>query len=289
MEDRPLFNAANFAKPAVIRIADIPKDTLAFNPGAIKAKLEAERLAVVDLRSAPLGPLNAWSFSRLMEYESCPYSTYLAKVEKAPNPSGPAAERGTKIHTHIEGYIQGEHEEIIPEMKSFLPLINHLRDGYNEATVQIEGDWAFRRDWTVTGWTDQDCWARVKLDAIEFEGPTSANVIDWKTGKKFGNELKHNQQAMTYAIAAFYRYPELEYVSTKMAYLDKSDELTGSYTRAQAMMLAPMLTERADKLTTATKFPPKPSFQACRWCPHGKVQEGRERPACDFAYENSLQ
>lgn len=287
MDNHPVFNPANFAKPQVIRPADVPRDTTAFNPGALKAKLQAERQAVLDLRTAPLGPLKAWSFSRLMDYESCPYSVYLTKVENAPTPSGPAAERGTQIHNHIEAYIKGEHAEVIKEMQGFLPLINLLRDGFAEATVEVEGDWGFRRDWSVTGWTDKDCWARVKLDAMHFETPTSARVIDWKTGKKFGNELKHNQQGMTYAIAAFKRYPELEFVAVQFAYLDKHDELKGQYTRDQAALLEPMLTERADRMTTATQFDPKPSFHACRWCPHAQVQEGRERPACDFAYEHT--
>ena len=42
-----------------------------------------------------------------------------------------------------------------------------------------------------------------KLDAYVKEDDTSARVIDYKTGKRFGNEIGHSQQCLLYAIAAF--------------------------------------------------------------------------------------
>lgn len=288
MTDRPTFNPAAFGSGRVTPVPSAGRtDTTAFDPKAITARMEAERQAVVDLRTAPLGPVGAWSMSRLFDFESCPHAVYLSKVEKMPTPSGEAAERGTRIHNHIEGYIQGEHADVIKEMQAFLPLIDQLRDGFAEARVEVEGDWAFDRTWGVTGWSAKDAWARFKLDAIQHESESSALVVDWKTGKKFGNELKHNQQGMGYAIAAFARYPALEFVQVQFAYLDKADELRGSYTRQQAELLRPMLEARADKMTTCTDFEPKPSFHACRWCPHAKVQEGRDEPACQWAYTHT--
>lgn len=284
MTDRPTFDPGAFGAGKVT-VAPAERDTLQFDPGAIKAKFEAKEQAAINLRTAPLGPVPQWSMSRLFDFEACPHAVYLTKVCKAPNPSGPAAERGTQIHNHIEGYIQGEHADVIKEMQGFIKLIDLLREEYAEARVEVEGDWAFDRQWNATGWSAPDCWARMKLDAIHFESPSSAMVIDWKTGKKFGNELKHNQQGMGYAIAAFCRYPELEYVGVKFAYLDKHDELKGGYTRAQADLLRPGLTHRADLMTTATSFEPQPSFHACRWCPHAKVQEGFDEPACKWAHE----
>lgn len=286
MTDKPAFNPGAFA-PGRIAVEEKPftRDTTSFDPGAISARLEAKQQKLIDLRTAPLGPVGQWSMSRLFDYENCPHAVFLTKVAKMPNPSGPAAERGTQIHDHIENYIRGEHANVIKEMHGFIKLIDLLRDEFNEARAEVEGDWAFDRAWNVTGWSDKITWARFKLDAIHFESPTSAKVIDWKTGKKWGNELKHNQQGMGYAIAAFARYPELEYVGVQFAYLDKNDELRGSYTRQQAELLRPGLELRADKMTTAQDFDPTPSFQACRWCPHAKVQEGFDEPACKWAHE----
>lgn len=287
MTDRPMFNPAAFGSGKV-EVAQVATDTTPFDPARINARFEAKRQAALDLRTAPLGPIKAWSMSRLADFETCPYSVYLTRVEKMPSPSGPAAERGSKIHAHIEGYIEGQHEEVIKEMRGFIKLIDLLREGYTQATVEIEGDWAFDRVWTPVGWSENDAWARFKLDALYRESDTSAMVIDWKTGRKFGNEMKHSQQGMGYAIAAFARYPELEYVSVKFAYLDQNDELTGSYTRQQAALLRPGLEERADRMTTCTEFAPHPSFHACRWCPHAKVQDGYDEPACRYAHEQVI-
>lgn len=286
--DRPTFNPGAFGSGKVaVEEKPFVRDDTAFNPAAITARFEAKQQQIINLRTAPLGPVRAWSMSRLFDFENCPHAVYLSKVENMPSPSGPAAERGTAIHNHIEGYIQGEHAEVIKEMAGFRPLIDLLRDEFAAARVEVEGDWAFDRTWNTTAWAAKDAWARFKLDAIHFQSDTSAKVIDWKTGKKFGNELKHNQQGMGYAIAAFARYPELEFVEVQFAYLDKFDELRGSYTRQQAELLRPMLEERADKMTTCTDFEPKPSFHACRWCPHAKVQEGRDEPACKWAHEQT--
>lgn len=601
-----MFNPGAWA-PGKRELTPPERDTTVFDPASFKAKLVAEQQKVVDMRTAPLGPVGAWSMSRLFDFEECPHKVYLSKVEKAPTPSGEAAERGTRIHDHIEGYIRGDHETQIKEMQGFIKLIDQLRDEHAQGKAEVEGDWAFSREWVPTAWAAKDAWGRFKLDAIRFESDTSAVIIDWKglaldtklptptgwttmgevqegeqiiggdgkpctvvgksqvhhrpcykltfddtstvvcddehlwpttvhgvistadiaalheagehirmpvapqtelpeaelpidpyilglwlgdgkhssgeitkpdtaiwdyvserglttggdigtgcttktvyglraalrkagilrnkhipadylrashtqrldllqglmdsdgnanphrkqavfttcdsgmsnsvmqllfslgqrpnqavttqrgfgktvtaypvhfrpvgglnpftlprkrdridpawgdgrsavrrvtkvesvptvptqciavdspdntylcterwlvthnTGRKFGNEMKHNQQGMGYSIAAFKRYPQLEYIDVKFAYLDKNDELKGSYTRQQAELLTPGLTERADRMTTCTNFEPKPSFFACRWCPHAKVQEGRDEPACKYADEQVTQ
>ena len=52
------------------------------------------------------GPLRAWSYSALKVYEECPYRSYIQKVKKIQEPSGPAAERGTMIHQEAEDGIR---------------------------------------------------------------------------------------------------------------------------------------------------------------------------------------
>lgn len=287
--DRPTFNPGAFAPGRVI-VEQKPfvRDDTQFNPAAIREQLQAKQQQIIDLRTAPLGPVSSWSMSRLFDFETCPYSVYLSRVEKAPTPSGPAAERGTAVHAHIEQYIRAEHADVIKEMIHFRKLIDHLREGFADGRVEVEGDWAFDRTWNVVAWDAPNAWARFKLDVLEHQSETSAKVIDWKTGKKFGNELKHNQQGMGYAISAFERYPHLEYVEVQFAYVDKADELRSGYTRSQAALLRPGLEERADRMTTCTDFEPKPSLYNCRWCPHAKTQEGRDEPACRWAHEGTL-
>ncbi|RDE25173.1 PD-(D/E)XK nuclease family protein [Motiliproteus coralliicola] len=264
-------------------------DKVAFDPAKtlqrIKTAKEEKVSEEVALLDRPIGQIKAWSFSSLMKFEDCPYSIFLKQVEKCPDPSGPAAERGSRIHTSIEDYIQGLSAELDPEIKHFHKLIDQLRDLYAEGSVEIEQDWAFNRTWEITGWRDKDCWERTKLDAFIHESETSAWIIDWKTGRKYGNEMKHGQQLQLYAIAAFLRYPDLEFIKAEMRYLDKNEELSATYTKDQAMRFLKRWTIRGNTMTTATTFPAKPSRHNCRWCPHKTTQEGFDKPACDFFEE----
>ena len=44
-----------------------------------------------------LGPVKAWSYSALKVFEECPYRTYIQRIKKIPEPSSPAADRGSQI------------------------------------------------------------------------------------------------------------------------------------------------------------------------------------------------
>jgi len=92
-------------------------------------------------------------------------------------------------------------------------------------------------------------WARIKLDALVHQDEQSARVIDYKTGKKWGNEISHSQQALLYAIGTFLRYPDLEFVNS-----------------------------RAVKMTTETEFNPTPSKSSCRWCSYRQGDD----PQCQW-------
>ena len=124
-----------------------------------------------------------------------------------------------------------------------------------------------------------DVWGRIKLDAFVHETETSARVIDYKTGKAFGNEIAHSQQALVYAIGSFFRYPDLQIAKTEIWYLDHGTMLEQVYTRDEAMVFMPKLHDRAIAMTTATKFPPNPSSYNCKWCSYGKG----EYPVCEWS------
>ena len=239
-----------------------------------------------NMRHAPLGPLPTWSFSSLSVFEQCPYRSKLSKIDRIPEPSGAAAERGSRIHLEIEEFIQGNSTDLSKDArKHFEHLIYEMRAEYEAGKVRIEEDWGFTKEWEpVADWEDPRLWTKAKLDVFYRTSPESASVKDWKTGRKFGNEIKHAQQLQLYIIAAFLRYPELEIVHGEMVYLDKGEKLEAVYTREEAMLFVDSWTRRGLKMTTATEFNPKPSFEACRWCPHGKIQDGADAPVCPFAY-----
>ena len=222
------------------------------------------------------GLIPAWSHSTLKTFETCAYRSYIAKVKKIQEDFGPAAARGSDIHEKAEHYVNGTLGEFPQELKKFESQFKTLRQLFIEAKVELEGEWGFTVDWEPCGWLEPVTWARIKLDAMVHETETSARVIDYKTGKKFGNEISHSQQALTYAIGSFFRYPELQHVQTELWYLDQNETTIQAYTRDEAMLFMPKLHQRAVAMTTATSFPPNPSNYNCKWCSY---KEG-EYPHC---------
>ena len=228
-----------------------------------------------------MGLIPAWSHSTLKTFESCAYRSYIAKVKRIQEDFGPAAKRGSAIHKLAEDYVRGQLPEFPSDLKKFKSKYEELRKLFTATKVEVEGDWGFTIDWEPCAWMAPDVWARIKLDAIVHETDTSALVIDYKTGKMFGNEISHSQQALTYAIGSFFRYPKLEHVQTELWYLDHGETTLQAYTRDQAMVFMPKLLERAIEMTTATTFPPNPSTYNCRWCSYKQGED----PHCQHGME----
>jgi hypothetical protein len=234
-----------------------------FNPAALLEQKSREKYFRGD---TPI-----WSFSSLELFKQCPARIKKKQVDGLPDPSGPAAERGTLIHDQCEEFVRGTREKLpdAKKIKWFEERFNQLRELFKEGKVEMEENWGFTVDWVPCTWQEKDIlWHRSKLDVMIRHSETSAKLIDHKTGKKFGNSMKHNQQGISYTIDAFMRYPELDYVEYEFWYLDVGDVMAKSLTREQAMLLKVRLEARALEMTTATEYPANPCESSCRWCPY---------------------
>jgi RecB family exonuclease len=218
------------------------------------------------------GLVKTWSPTMLQQMGQCPYKIYLRRVKKFKTADSEAASRGSRIHDLAEQYVDGTLAEMPAEIEKFDVKFERMRFEYERGQVICEQDWGFDRQWGEVdiNWRKPVHWGMMKLDLMFFESEVSAVVVDYKTGRKFGNEMKHNWQGQTYAIGAFLRYPELEFVKTEFWYLDKKEELINTYTREQAMVFLPGLTEKADLATRMIQFPPEPSISKCKWCDYAK-------------------
>jgi len=216
--------------------------------------------------------ITTWSFSRLKDFESCPLKAYLKFVERRSDDhmNKDALNRGIMVHTACENFVQGK-GDFIKEMAKFRDYFAMLKDEYEAGDVKIEEDWGFNKDWGITGWWDDDVWCRMKLDNFRVMDKefTAGTATDYKTGKKFGNEVSHSQQGILYALGSFLRFPTLESCDVELLYLDHGLTTKKNYTRETAMKFLPMWTSRAMKMTEATDYPPKPNKMTCMWCPFG--------------------
>jgi RecB family exonuclease len=201
---------------------------------------------------------------------------YQAAVEKKKGPvrdADNAGERGNRVHKVAEDYVKGERDNTTKEVSKFKEDLDMLREDYKDGKVEVEGDWAFTTEWEQTGWWDKNAWARIKLDVWETLDEHTGRVIDHKTGKKFGNEVKHTQQGQLYMVAGFMRHPEITLIETEFWYLDHGLKLKKKYSRDKLPLYLKKFNKRALAMTCATEFPAKPSKMNCRWCDYG-VENG---------------
>jgi len=221
-----------------------------------------------------------------------------------------ANDRGTRIHNEIEAYVRGTTPHYSPEAKSFKVELESLRKLYDAGMVSLEGEWGFNDAWEPADWRGQwvsigphpgaqtvkklpdygrdgqvvkvgkavylwvPTWLRMKLDALVFLSDFEAVAIDYKTGKKFGNEIKHGEQLMLYQLATFLKYPDLEVVHTELWYLDQDLLTSVTYERVRGLKLKYKWNIRGQAMTSCTKFPANANKYSCQYCPYGAPENG---------------
>lgn len=214
----------------------------------------------------------SWSYSRLIDFEQCPYRYKLKYLDKLPEGEKAAADRGTAIHQAAEDYVRGLSKKLAPELNKFEHEFVAMRREFKEGNVSLEGEWGFARDWSAhSNW--RTAWLRMKADAVVFrKAEASAIVIDHKTGRRFGNELKHGEQVQLYALATAIREPWVKNIHVELWYIDQDELVPNIYTREQALSFVRPFDNRASKIEKAhdaDKFPPNPNVFTCKWCPYG--------------------
>jgi RecB family exonuclease len=227
--------------------------------------------------------IKAWSFSRLSLYESCPYRAKLQYIDKIPEPERPlpagktehANERGSRIHEAAEHYLSLQRDDLLEELLNFKHEFEHLRNLAEEdqSRVQCEGLWCFDDTWESVNPDDyNNVWLRVIIDSLVWLSPTEVVVIDFKTGKRYGNEIKHGQQMTLYALAVAMKYPEVEVIHTELWYLDLNELAYQRYLKDQALAFLKSFNMRALTLNEDTEFKAKPNKSSCMFCPYGGAE-----------------
>lgn len=198
--------------------------------------------------------------------------------------------------------------------KNFGYHIDLLRAMYADGLVSLEGEWGLNVSWEPWPWQGhwveledpeelslpikkvralparaqldvifqkgkqfflwESPWLRMKLDAMVMHDEATATVIDFKTGKKFGNEIKHGEQLQLYQLGTFMRYPKLQTVHAELWYLDQGEITSVKFTRSMGLRYREKFTKRGDALVSCTSFPPNPNKFTCRWCMYGPWGSG---------------
>ncbi len=224
-------------------------------------------------------PMKAWSFSSLGDFEKCRYYSYLKRVQKIPEPvralppgkTEHANDRGSRIHDQAEQFVRGT-LKLIPELSKFSIEFDALARSFKRGETLLEGEWGMSKDWEEVPYAK--AWLRLKLDALFFISPTEAVAIDYKTGRIFGNEVKHAEQLQLYQLVTFLRYPQLETVHTELWYLDHDEVKTMTYQRNQGLRFRYKWDKRGSAMMDARDFPANPNMFSCRFCMYGPRGSG---------------
>lgn len=227
-------------------------------------------------------PIKRWSFSALKQYEACPFRVYLQRVEKAElppaEPDSPL-ERGTKIHLEAEEFVRGT-GPMTKHLDKFRDEFERLQEQFTNGQVMLEEEWGFTREWESVAWGNDNCWALIKCDAVIKEDDGSITVIDYKTGKKWGKEVPHQQQLQLYALATFLKFADVPVVKAEIWYLDEGKKTQRIYPREFVIEIIDRWVARGETLTNALTFPPKPNRLNCKWCDFGTF---KGTGACAYA------
>lgn len=228
-----------------------------------------------------MSTIKAGSHTRLSDFESCALKAKIKYIDKVKEPEKPlppgktehANDRGTRIHDAAERFIKGG-VELIPELQRFEREFHKAREMHKNGLASTEGDWGYNKDWEPVAWNSADVYIRIKCDLVIHRSPSDIVVVDYKSGKRFGNEIKHGEQMQLYVLGTIFRYPKAKTITTELWYLDL-DELTSmTYTRDQGMRFVTNYDRRLSRMMAETEFKPNPNPHSCKWCPWKPVHLG---------------
>lgn len=224
--------------------------------------------------SKPL--IEAWSYSRYVDYKLCPLKFKLKYIDKIKEPGSAAMDRGTDMHSIAESYVNiatGRKPPAMPsELHNVREIAEYLR--VNDAIAEVE--WGFTAEWKWTGrpgWFGKDVWYRAKCDVHVLYDDNTALVGDWKSGKKYAT---NEEQMELFALATKMRYPNLVEVDTRLWYLDiagDDNEVQRVYHENDFITIQADWQRKVVPMFKDRKFAPKPNDR-CRWCHYRRDNGG---------------
>lgn len=217
-------------------------------------------------------PLFPASYSRLHTYETCALKAKFQYVDKLPRLKGPAASRGTKLHTSAEGFLLGEKSTIHKDLLPIKKILINVRANQPLIEYKIALDFSLLK---VVEWKSADARFRLVIDSAFFPSGKVMDIQEWKSGRVYP---EHEDQRRTYAHGSFAEWPQLEEVNVSTYYIDQghSEELQAK--RPDVKVMAWQLQQRLETMENDKHFAPRPG-RYCNWCDYSKKKGGPCRVA----------
>lgn len=214
---------------------------------------------------------NTWSFSRYQTWVQCPLKYKLQFVEKMPTTQSPAMARGDKIHKGIAAFILNQAPAMPVEVKTpfHQQIILEIKDNHPNALV--EQKWGFSKRWNTTPWMGKEVWLRAILDVGVIYGDGTTEVIDWKSGKKYGS---NDDQVELFALTTMMKFHEdARDVTTRLVYIDAGSEEVAEFKEKDKAPLLDKWNGNANRMLADRDFMPRPNDK-CGWCDFSRSKGG---------------
>lgn len=209
-----------------------------------------------------------WSFSALDTYRQCPLRAKFRYIDKLPDPGNKYSQRGNDVHDELEKCVK--HGAPVPEVaKHFAPLLEQMQ----QTDTICEKMFMFDSSWKPTDDRNK-VWLYVKQDLVVVAPGEFVLTVDYKTGKKYGNEVKHMAQKTLYSIAAMILWPGMPEYIAEMWYIDQKDLSSKSFTPEVLEMARARLDAEVARMFDDRIYRPRPTLDNCRWCPYGPKGSG---------------
>ena len=211
--------------------------------------------------------MNAWSFSSLSSYETCPLRYYLTRVaeDRVVEPESEAIIWGNFVHEALEEYLR-DGKALPKTISNLQSLVDKLTSKKGE--LLVEQKMGVTENLESCDFFSKDCWYRGIVD-VAIVNKNKAVILDWKTGKRKLN----SDQLDLFAGLVFAHYPDVTDVVTGFVWLKDNKVDTQRYSRDDIrkiwMNFIPRV-ERLQRSYSEDKWLPKPSGLCRNWCPVGK-------------------
>lgn len=206
--------------------------------------------------------LQAFSFSRLEGYETCPKKFWHISVKKdVQDPPNEHTSFGTEVHLAFAEYLK-KGKQLPLHLRHHRPMLDKIRAAPGEHI--IEQQIAITAEYKSTGWFDRDVYCRVISDLTILHG-SHAVMFDWKTGKvKDSFDQLRLAAAVTFLLAEELETISMHYVWTKTKQVT-SDKMTRDEMPGVWASLQPRLIQYQNAFNLQ-QFEARQGFH-CRYCP----------------------
>jgi hypothetical protein len=136
----------------------------------------------------------------------------------------------------------------------------------------VEQQWGFTKKWEPTSWFGKKTWVRIIADVAVLYDDNTAEVIDFKTGRKYDT---NEEQVELFGAATLKKFSNLEEIQVRLWYLDQptDNEVLRTYTAKDGELIRKDWEKKVVPMFNDRRFAPTPNTK-CRWCSFAKDKGG---------------